>query len=326
MFRPDMFPKRGYSSIFSIIVYIILFAYLMPTAIIIFIVVEMVFFLIKSIIEDQEHREESGRSFSNTIETYNNLMLALSVFSQRNSVKSDYIDIVKSNEEIKRQIVKKHQKIKCYKIILRCLGFSSKIKLKYLNRLKAAYRKICQLKSHIKREVICLEKYSSGNQQQKHITGHCLLLINREIRKGSLLQEEEICRLSKKNKSFFEIDKTPNIKLSFKYIEFFFYDQVILILTKKDFAVIDKDVCEVKFHKEKIKAIGVALSGCEHYWEIGVIDIKIEFHTISLLFFKEEEGYRVYDIIKCNKSIDKDVCKNKLKVNKESAPNCDIFI
>lgn len=313
MFHPDMFPKRGYSSIFSIIAYIILIAYMIPSAIIIFLVVAMVYFIIKSVIDGQEHKEESGKSFSNTIETYKNLMLALSVFCRQNNVKSDYKDIVKSNEEIERQIVKILQSIKCYKITLRFFGFSSKIKHNYINKIKASYRKIRQLKSHIKREVICLDKYSSSNQQQKHITGHCLLLINREIRKGSLVKEEEICRLTKGNKSFFEIDKTPNIKLSFKFIEFFFYDDVILILTKNDFVVIDKDVCEVNFHTEKIKAIGVALSGCEHYWEIGVIDIKIEFHTISFLFFKEHEGKSIYEIIKCNKSVDKDVCDNKLK-------------
>lgn len=46
MFHPDMFPKRGgYSSIFSIIVYIILIAYIIPHAIIIFLVVAIVSFI-----------------------------------------------------------------------------------------------------------------------------------------------------------------------------------------------------------------------------------------------------------------------------------------
>lgn len=96
MFHPDMFPKRGYSSIFSIIAYIILIAYIIPHAIIIFLVVAIVSFIIKSVIDGQEHKEESGKSFSNTIETYKNLMLALSVFCRQNNVKSDYKDIVKS--------------------------------------------------------------------------------------------------------------------------------------------------------------------------------------------------------------------------------------
>ena len=300
---PDLSPKKGFSGCISIIIIIVWFISIPPSIIIITIVVVMILYLIKAIVEERklivEERkleEESKKYFQNTSETYTNLILGISSFGNKNNIRSDFVNIIKSNNAIEAKTIILDKKVYFYKKILRSFGFINVIKQVCLRKIKISLRKINHLNYQRQAPIICLDE-SPSYEHKTYITGHCLLLINREIKTGGKLYESEICRRVKNKKSFYEVNKDPKLKLSFKFIEFFFYNKKILIMIENDFVVIEKDDYNINFRIERFEGIGIHLHNCPSNWRAAIIDLKIGFHLISILFFKEEEGKMIYDML-----------------------------
>lgn len=214
------------------------------------------------------------------------------------SIKSDYINKMASYNLVKKKLYSLEIKIGWYKNKLRILGFIPQYKEKKLRVFKELVKEKLFLKDTCKSPVICLDKYSASYTKNTKITGHVLLLLNREIKTGDFLEEGAICRRIDTNKSFFELSKAPNAKFTFGSIEFCFYDEMMLIMIEEDFVVVENNDYNLDYRVVHFDAAGVHLSGCSTHWHnVGVIDIKTHSQIISLLFFKKGEGDNFYNLI-----------------------------
>lgn len=228
---------------------------------------------------------------------HNTLIRFLSKKTNR-SINSDYKNKIESYNLVKKKLDSLEIKIGLCKDKLRILGFIPQYKEKRLRLFKELVKEKLCIKDTCKSPVICLDKYSSSYRKNTKITGHVLLLLNREIKTGDFLEENAICRRIDTNNSFFELSKAPNAKFTFGSIEFFFYDDMMLIMIDKDFVVVENNDYNLDYRVVHFDAVGVHLPGCSTHWHnVGVIDIKTYSQTISLLFFKKGEGDHFYNLI-----------------------------
>ena len=233
----------------------------------------------------------------NNIRQHKALIRYLSDKTDR-SIRSEYFRILESNHVLKKKLDSLEFKIGLYKAKLKIFGFISPYREKWLK----VFRKTVRLKHHLentyKSPVLCLDNYSTSYRKNLKITGHVLLLVNKDIQTGGFLEETAICRRIYTGKSFFEVNKAPNVKLTFGSIDFLFYDDMILIMVENDFIIIEKDAYNIDYRVIHFDGVGVHLPRCSTHWHnVGVIDIKTYSQTISLLFFKKEEGNRFYKLV-----------------------------
>lgn len=219
------------------------------------------------------------------------------------SIRFDYNNIIESNRELRKRLKSIEVKIGLYKTKLKILGFISAYKEKLLKVYKNTIRIKRHLENTYKAPIICLDNYSASYRKNLKITGHVLLLVNKDIQTGGFLEEDAICRRIDTSKNLFEVSKAPNIKLSFGSIEFCFYDNMILIMVENDFIIIEKDAYKIDYRVVNFDGVGIHYPGCTTHWHnVGVIDIRIHSQNISLLFFKKEEGNRIYQLIQTSES------------------------
>lgn len=213
------------------------------------------------------------------------------------NVKLEYINNIK----LKKQLDYLSFKIILYKAKLRLCGFVSLYRKQWFSILKETIKKRQEVEGVYKMPIINLDKYTSSyaHPEKNNITGHVLLQVNRIFRTGDHLEEETICRRIDKNKSFFNVSKVPNVKFTFDSIEFFFYDEMMLIMTANDFVIVENSDYKLDYRIIDFEGVGVHLPGCScHWYNVGLLEIKTFSQIINLLFFKKGEGYSFYQLIK----------------------------
>ena len=74
-------------------------------------------------------------------------------------------------------------------------------------------------------------------------------------------------------------------------------------MVENDFIIIEKDAYKIDYRVVNFDGVGIHYPGCTTHWHnVGVIDIRIHSQNISLLFFKKEEGNRIYQLIQTSES------------------------
>lgn len=253
--------------------------------------------LSKCNVSTTNHYAQIRNNSRKNISKHQSLIQYLSEKTDR-SIKSDYNKIIESNEKIKSKLELIEFKIALHKDKLTLFGFIKSYKEKWSRAIKDLKEEESLLEGTYKSPIICLDKYSSSYTRKIIINGHVLLLVNRVVKNGSFLEENAICRRIDTNKSFFRVSKEPNIKFSFNSIEIFFYDHMMLIMTENDFVIVENDAYSLDYRIVHFEAVGVHIPrSSTHWYNVGIIDIKTYSQTISLLFFKKEEGDRFYRLI-----------------------------
>lgn len=216
-------------------------------------------------------------------------------------IKLEYINNIESSGIIKKQLDSLSFKIGLYKAKLRLFGFISPYREQWLSVLKETIKKKLEVEDVYNPPIINLDKYTSSYPYPKktNITGHVLLQVNRKFRTGDYLEEETICRRVDKKQSFFNVSKAPNAKFTFDSIEFFFYDEMMLIMTANDFVIVDNSAYKLDYRIIDFDGVGVHLPGSStHWYNVGLLEIKTFSQTVNLLFFKKNEGDFFYQLIK----------------------------
>ena len=230
------------------------------------------------------------------------LIRHLSKRTNRN-IKSDYEERKDSYSVVRKKLASLEFKIGLCKAKIRLFGFIPRFRENWFKLFKDTIKEKIHFETTYKPPVICLDEYSSSYGTNKKITGHILLLVNRKIKTGDFFEEDAICRRINTNKSLFEVSIEPNVKFTFDSIEFFFYDNMILIMVEKDFVIVENDGYNIDYRIVHFNGEGIHLpKSITHWHNVGVIDISTHSQTISLLFFKEEEGEYFYQLLKAIKN------------------------
>ena len=192
---------------------------------------------------------------------------------EHNKIKKEYDDIIDFNKNIenKKQIL--NEQIKNYKKKIKYFQILPAYKKEYNKKIEMILCEISSLDQQIKKPSIILDETTLKNTRSIKSKGHIYLLINKNIDTFNKIDFSKLPRRKKKSECFFEVSHTPLCSLCFSSIELYFYSNIMLIMSKDKFAIINYDNISIKS-----KIIKIDTCNLEYASNFKIINEKWE-HT-----------------------------------------------
>ena len=161
-------------------------------------------------------------------------------------IRKEYYDLVSTNKIIEEKKCNIYQEIDKYKLKLKRFGFIHKYKNKYSAIIKMLSNEISSLENSIKQPIINLNNATTNNSKCVENKDEVYLIIDNNIYPYKTVDFKNLSKSRIEKRSFFKIDITPITSLCFNSIQFYFYDELMLIMSRKNFAIIDYNNISIK--------------------------------------------------------------------------------
>lgn len=222
--------------------------------------------IIYTVIKAFLQNNESDKKDENEVETsslsiyeiaVDNIAREAAIKDKYNKIRREYYLITNLNNDIKEKISVIYKKIDKYKNKLKWLGFIPKYRNKYSEAIEILSNEIGNLENSLQEPVIklsCIDSTISNNVECKENNNLIYLAINENIYTYKLIDFRDLPKSKIDKKKFFKIDTTPISSLCFNSIQFYFYDSYMIVMSKKDFSIIDYNNISINCRVIQIEA------------------------------------------------------------------------
>ena len=222
-----------------------------------------------------------------------------------NRIRETYYNIVNTNNNIRQQNTILNNKVdKCERRI-KLFRYFPIFKNNYISKKEKFLSVIENNERLYKTPIITIDVYNQNETTIQDLNGEVFLKLNFDFIPKQTINFDNIAHSEIKKNFFFEINVKPKLSLQFYSLELHFYDDVLLIMTKNDFAVIDIESISVnktfmlihskssKYYKSfKKKSVGLVF-----YDRITLVEIKVLSQKINLLFTNIADSLIVYNLL-----------------------------
>lgn len=229
-----------------------------------------------------------------------------------NRVRETYYNIVNSNNKIRKQNTELSNKVdKCERSI-KSFRYFPILKNKYINKKEKFLSVIENNESSYKKPIITLDVYNTNETTIQDLNGEVFLKMNYDFTPKQTINFDKISHSEIKKNFFFDVNVNPILSLQFNSLELHFYEDVLLIMTKKDFAIVNIESLSVsksfmlihcqssKYYKSfKKKSVGLVF-----YERVTLVEIKVLSQKINLLFTNIADSLIVYNLLMKQKNYD----------------------
>ena len=229
-----------------------------------------------------------------------------------NRVRETYYNIVNSNNKIRKQNTELSNKVdKCERRI-KSFRYFPILKNKYINKKEKFLSVIENNESSYKKPIITLDVYNTNETTIQDLNGEVFLKMNYDFTPKQTINFDKISHSEIKKNFFFDVNVNPILSLQFNSLELHFYEDVLLIMTKKDFAIVNIESLSVnksfmlihcqssKYYKSfKKKSVGLVF-----YERVTLVEIKVLSQKINLLFTNIADSLIVYNLLMKPKNYD----------------------
>lgn len=234
----------------------------------------------------------------NTINEDKSLMLS-------NKIREDYYDIVNSNNNIRQQITILNNKVdKCERRI-KSFRYFPILKNKYISKKEKILLEIKIKEELYKKPIISLDVFSNNESTIQDINGEVFFKLNFDFIPKQTINFDSIAHSEIKKCFFFDVNINPKLSLQFNSLELHFYDDVLIIMSKKDFAIVSIESLSVSYktmfvHSKSskyYKAFNKKPVGLIYYDEIALVEINVLSQKLNLLFSNIVDGLIIYSLL-----------------------------
>ena len=229
-----------------------------------------------------------------------------------NRVRETYYNIVNSNNKIRKQNTVLSNKVdKCERRI-KSFRYFPILKNKYINKKGKILSVIENNDRSYKKPIITLDVYNTNETTLQDLNGEVFLKLNYDFTPKQTINFDKISHSEIKKNFFLDVNINPKLSLQFNSLELHFYEDVLLIMTKKDFAIVNIESLSVnksfmlihcqssKYYKSfKKKSVGLVF-----YERVTLVEIKVLSQKINLLFTNIADSLIVYNLLMKPKNYD----------------------
>ena len=254
-------------------------------------------------------KEEQKQNLKMTI--YDKLINTINE-ENSNRVRETYYNIVNSNNKIRKQNTELSNKVdKCERRI-KSFRYFPILKNKYINKKEKFLSVIENNDRSYKKPIITLDVYNTNETTLQDLNGEVFLKLNYDFTPKQTINFDKISHSEIKKNFFLDVNINPKLSLQFNSLELHFYEDVLLIMTKKDFAIVNIESLSVnksfmlihcqssKYYKSfKKKSVGLVF-----YERVTLVEIKVLSQKINLLFTNIADSLIVYNLLMKQKNYD----------------------
>ena len=229
-----------------------------------------------------------------------------------NRVRDTYYNIVNLNNKIRQEITVLNNKVEYCERRIKNFRYFPILKNKYINKKEKFLSVIENNDRSYKKPIITLDVYNTNETTLQDLNGEVFLKLNYDFTPKQTINFDKISHSEIKKNFFFDVNVNPILSLQFNSLELHFYEDVLLIMTKKDFAIVNIESLSVnksfmlihcqssKYYKSfKKKSVGLVF-----YERVTLVEIKVLSQKINLLFTNIADSLIVYNLLMKPKNYD----------------------
>ena len=229
-----------------------------------------------------------------------------------NRVRDTYYNIVNLNNKIRQEITVLNNKVEYCERRIKSFRYFPILKNKYINKKEKFLSVIENNDRSYKKPIITLDVYNTNETTLQDLNGEVFLKLNYDFTPKQTINFDKISHSEIKKNFFLDVNINPKLSLQFNSLELHFYEDVLLIMTKKDFAIVNIESLSVnksfmlihcqssKYYKSfKKKSVGLVF-----YERVTLVEIKVLSQKINLLFTNIADSLIVYNLLMKPKNYD----------------------
>lgn len=229
-----------------------------------------------------------------------------------NRVRDTYYNIVNLNNKIRQEITVLNNKVEYCERRIKNFRYFPILKNKYINKKEKFLSVIENNDRSYKKPIITLDVYNTNETTLQDLNGEVFLKLNYDFTPKQTINFDKISHSEIKKNFFLDVNINPKLSLQFNSLELHFYEDVLLIMTKKDFAIVNIESLSVnksfmlihcqssKYYKSfKKKSVGLVF-----YERVTLVEIKVLSQKINLLFTNIADSLIVYNLLMKPKNYD----------------------
>lgn len=229
-----------------------------------------------------------------------------------NRVRDTYYNIVNLNNKIRQEITVLNNKVEYCERRIKSFRYFPILKNKYINKKEKFLSVIENNDRSYKKPIITLDVYNTNETTLQDLNGEVFLKLNYDFTPKQTINFDKISHSEIKKNFFWDVNINPKLSLQFNSLELHFYEDVLLIMTKKDFAIVNIESLSVnksfmlihcqssKYYKSfKKKSVGLVF-----YERVTLVEIKVLSQKINLLFTNIADSLIVYNLLMKPKNYD----------------------
>lgn len=275
--------------------------------------------VIKAFINNEsDDDDDKSKQYTSIVKS----ILKQSTNSKNNKIKEEYYKIIHFNKSLDKQKNKLIRKIKRYNFKTKLIGILSSDKNKYSNEISIIKNEISNIEAKYIKQVISLD---IDENNIKCIIPKDVYIISSSanICQYSEMDFNMFPKSIEKEICFFGTNLVPNLSLQFNSIEFYFFRNFVVIMSKNDFVVVDyknilikKSITPIRLHSSNQKInFNVISESWEHtcknglpdmryknnrrfvYVEIAIVELNIFSENINFVFTQRKDADFLYKLI-----------------------------
>ena len=229
-----------------------------------------------------------------------------------NRVRDTYYNIVNLNNKIRQEITVLNNKVEYCERRIKSFRYFPILKNKYINKKEKFLSIIENNDRSYKKPIITLDVYNTNETTLQDLNGEVFLKLNYDFTPKQTINFDKISHSEIKKNFFLDVNINPKLSLQFNSLELHFYEDVLLIMTKIDFAIVNIESLSVnksfmlihcqssKYYKSfKKKSVGLVF-----YERVTLVEIKVLSQKINLLFTNIADSLIVYNLLMKPKNYD----------------------
>jgi hypothetical protein len=276
-----------------------------------------------------KRRGESKSTDESKVRRLNQYELIVKSIAEQNEnskydfVRAEYFRTLETNANIEAKIIKCEESISRLETKIKRFGKIFNLTDKYQRMLDSNRSELAILRNSKLKESIVLNQEPFDKSGDLIVNGDVCLSLNTTIEPFQRLNLSRYSKMTHKDGLFFDVDSLPRQSLLFASIEMCFYSDCLLLMTKDDFVVVDRESISMSYRTFSVE---MSASNVLPYYnvigtkwrhsrldggpdlryknntedslvELGLIEIKINAQTINLLFTESLAGRLVYKAI-----------------------------